>query len=137
MAGAVVFDTGLRGGLSALIVPRSFVRLYRNDVDVLPNMPLLFYQPCLFPDYADLDITSLFGGVTTDPVGRAFAPAYNLTWTRGTGGVPETVYGWIWYYGPVGSGRPIAGRRLTRPQTLTTDGQQVVLSVVAYLLRSN
>lgn len=135
MAGAVVFDSGLRLGLGAIITPRTFVRLFRNDVPVLPGQPLVAYNPCLFPGYADLEVTGLFTAPSLDLVGRATAAAYNLTWTRGSGGVPETVYGWIWYYGPDPTGQPIAGRRLTVPQTLTTEGQTVVLSVIAYLLR--
>lgn len=135
MPGAVIADAGLRAALTAVLTPRTFVRLFRNDVAVLPASPLAAYQACLFPGYADMEVTGLFTGVSTDMVGRATAAAYNLTWTRGAGGVPETVYGWVWYYGPDPTGTVIAGRRLTVPQLLTTDGQTVVLSVIAYLLR--
>jgi len=135
MPSAEVVDSGLRLGLGQVTAPRSFVRLYRADLDVLPGSRLVDFPACLFPGYADIEITGLWTGAIIDAVGRALSAVYNLSWTRSAGGVPETVYGWLWYYGPDPTGQLIAGRKLTVPQAINTAGQSLTLSVLAYLLR--
>jgi hypothetical protein len=135
MPNAVVPDVGLRAALTALLAPRTFARLYRNNLPVVQGSRLSDYQAAQFPGYADIELTDLWSGVNLDPVGRAFSAVYNLEWTRAAGGVPEYEYGWLVYYGPDPGGVLLAGALFATPYYLVNPGQTVSLSVITYLLR--
>lgn len=135
MAGAVITDQGAKLRLAATLDPRLFLRLFRSDQPVLPTSMLGDFTPANFPDYADLEITGLWSAPVLDPIGRAQSQVVNLTWTRGTGGVSETEYGWLLYQNPEPAGVLVAGRRLTQPRVMSAAGQVIMISIVCFLLR--
>jgi hypothetical protein len=135
VAGAVITDRGLCLRLAASLDKRLFLRLYRNNVPVLPSSTLADFDPCTFPGYSDQEVTGLWTTPVVDSVGRAWSAVYNVTWTRGAGGLPEFVYGWLLYELPYPDSVMIAGKPLTVPRLLDTAGQTVLESIIFYLLR--
>lgn len=135
MAAAVITEGGLKKRLNATLLPRLFLRLFNNDVPVLPTSLLGEFQQATFPGYADLEVTGLWPAAQIDATGRAWSAIYNQTWTRGAGGVPETIYGWVLYESPLPDSVLVAGRRLTIPRTISLAGETIIESVIVYLLR--
>ncbi len=135
MAAAIITDQGIKLRLAATLDRRLFLRLFANDVAILPGSTLVDFTPASFPDYADVEITGSWSTPALDVVGRAWSAVYNVTWTRGTGGVPQTIYGWLMYELSAPDSVLVAGRRLTVPRVLNAAGQTVIESVIFYLLR--
>jgi len=121
--------------LNAALDRPLFLRLFRNDVPVTVSSTLDAFQTADFTDYDDLDLTGLFPPAQVDPLGRAFSLLPNLTWTVGAAPDAQTIYGWIMYEEPDPDSVLIAGRRLTVPYTVNTEGQVIMVSVVIFLLR--
>lgn len=132
---ATLTDRGERALLTNALAPRLFVRLFRNNVPVLPGSLLPDFDVATFPGYADVEITGLWTGAIIDPVGRATSRVFNLTWTRAAGPGTETIYGWVMYQLPAPDSFVIAGASLTAAQVLAAAGETVLLSILAYLLR--
>jgi len=135
MGVAVVVDSALRLKLGELIAPQLTVRLFRNDVAVTAASTLLEFEPCLFPGYADVDLVPLWPAPVTPAEGIAFSGEIPLLWTRGAGGVDETVFGWLVLQGAGPSAELVAGRRVDRPWPMNVAGQMVAFNLSAYLLR--
>lgn len=135
MPAAVITDKGLKLRLAALLDRPLFVRLYRTDQAVFPLSELGDFGQAAFPGYADAEVTGLWSAPVVDAIGRAFSAVYNVTWTRGAGGVPETIYGWLLYQNPDPSGVLVTGTRLTIPRAVDTAGATVIESIIFYLLR--
>lgn len=133
---AVIVDRGERVLLANALAPRQFVRLFRNNVSVLPGSELADFDQCTFPGYADQEVTGLWSGPVNDLVGRAVSRLFNLTWTRAAGLGTETVYGWLLYQLPDPDAQLVAGQRFSVPEVLTAAGELVLFSIIAYLLRA-
>lgn len=135
MASAVITDVGLKLRLGATIGPRLFLRLFSNDVPILTSSSLVQFDVPSWPGYADVELTSLWTPPNVDTVGRAWSAVYNVTWTRGSGGLPEYVYGWLIYQSPSPDSVLVCGRRLTTPRYMDAAGQTIIESIFFYLLR--
>jgi len=135
VAGAVIVDTGLKLRLAATLDRRLFLRLFRNDVPILVGSTLVEFQQSAWPGYADVELTGLWSTPVIDTVGRAWSAIYNVTWTRGSGGIGEFIYGWVIYEEPDPDSVLVCGRRLTTPRWMDTDGQTFIESIIFYLLR--
>jgi hypothetical protein len=134
VASAIISNAGLIAQMGRLLSGPLFVRLFKNNVDVTEASAVADFEKCTFPDYADMDVSGVFSTPTIDGVGRAAARATNLTWTRGAGGVPESVYGWLLLSG-VTPFKYEAGRKFDSPIILDASGQTVIVSLLIYLFR--
>lgn len=121
--------------LNATLTGRLFLRLFRNDVPVLAQSTLSDFEVALFPGYADVEITADWSSAQLDQVGRAFSRIGNITWTRGAGGLPESEYGWIMYLNPDPNSILVAGQKFPAPILLSSFGQTIKVSLIAFLLR--
>lgn len=135
MSAITISDNGAVLLLDAALVPRRWVRLYRNDVDVFRASHLGDFQPSAFPGYADREVTAEWSAVVLDPLGRAASLIAGLTWTHPGGGAPETCFGWVMYEKPAPDSLFVAGKRLTVPVPMAVIGNAVMISIAAYLLR--
>ncbi len=135
MGVAIVVDSALVLGLGELLAPRTWVRLFRNDREVASGSTLLDFEPCLFPGYADIELTALWPAPAIRGAGQAWSGEIPLLWTRGPGGVADTAYGWVVYQDPDPSSVLLAGRRVPRPWPMIVEGQQVSFNLSSYLIR--
>lgn len=135
MAAAVLTDQGEQKALNAVLAPKRWLRLFRNDVPVSNASVLSDFEQALFPGYADVDVSSLWPAALIDGTGRAYSQLPNVQWTRGVGGVPEVDYGWVLYELPAPDSVMVCGQRFSAPITTTVPGQIIVVSILALLLR--
>lgn len=135
MGAAILTNGGITGFLDEAFAGPLFVRLYRNNVPVAIESQLSDFEQALFPGYADLPLAGLWSAAVIDPTGRAVIRIPVLSWTRGSGGVPETEYGWVLYEFPVPDSVLRAGQQFDAPITTDAAGQMIVISLAAFLLR--
>lgn len=131
---AVITNAGLLANLNDRLKGRLFVRVYRNDVPVLPDSFLGDFDPALFPGYSDVEVTSLWPPAILDMFGRALS-RINLQFTRGAGGVPEWVYGWVMYELPSPDSYLVAGRKFDVPQRTAFAGDKIKFQISYYALK--
>jgi hypothetical protein len=112
-----------------------FLRLYNADVPVTWFSLLADFPPAVSAGFGDLEITGLWPAPRIDGTGQAYSQLPTAYWTRGAGGGPETIYGWVLYENPMPDGQMIAGNLFTLPILTNAPGQIVVLNLVALCLR--
>lgn len=135
MGAAVLANSGEVLLLTAALSGQLFVRLFNTPIPVTWVSLLSDFPVCVFPGYADQDITGMWPDPAIDGTGQAYSPLPLLTWVRGTGGLPETVYGWVMYQEPEPDSVLVAGNLLTTPIPTSIAGEVVVLSLLTVLLR--
>lgn len=135
MAASIVTDQGLTTFLANALAPRLFVRLFNNNIPVSFSSVLGDFTQATFPGYADLELTGLWSAPAIDSVERAFSRITTLSWTRGAGGLPETIYGYVIYQNPVPTSVLVDGKLFTAPVIMSLPGQVIPLALAAFLLR--
>jgi len=131
---AIVTNEGLLSSLAARLASPLYVRLFRNDVPVLPTSVLGDFETALFPDYADLELSSYWSAPALDVFGRAYATA-DLVWTRGASGVAETEYGWVIYENPDPDSELVCGKTFTFAINMIVEGNEAKVKITFFLIR--
>jgi hypothetical protein len=132
---AVLVNSGEQLLLSTALAPRLFVRLYNSPIPVTWVSLLNEFPPAVSAGFGDIEVTGSWPPPQIDGTGQAYSQLPVLTWTRGAGGGPETIYGWVLYELPSPDSVLICGNLFTQPIPTNAPGQVVVLSLLAVLLR--
>lgn len=135
MGAAVLVNSGEQTLMATALAPRLFLRLYNADVPVTWVSLLNEFPPAVSPGFGDLEVTGTWPPPQIDGTGQAYSQLPVASWTRGTGGGPETIYGWLLYQDPAPDSVLIAGDLFTTPIATSVPGETVVLSLLAVLLR--
>jgi hypothetical protein len=135
MGAAVLVNSGEQLLLATALTPRLFLRLYNASLPVTWASLLNQFPQAVSPGFGDIEVTGTWPTPQIDGTGQAYSQLPVASWTRGVGGGPETIYGWLLYELPAPDSVLIAGNLFNTPIPTNAPGQTVVLSLLAVLLR--
>lgn len=135
MGAAVLANSGEQLLLATALSPRLFLRLYNAPIPVTWVSLLNEFPPAVSPGFGDLEVTGTWPPPQIDGTGQAYSQLPVASWTRASGGGPETIYGWVLYELPAPDSVLIAGNLFNVPIPTNAPGQVVVLSLIALCLR--
>lgn len=108
------------------------LHLYKNDYTPVDDSELADFTEADFEGYASEALTNWVAAVT-DANGRAFTHADSLTFTKGTGGVSNTVYGY--YVVNASNSELVWAERFLAGIVMDTDGKTFTILPI-FTLRS-
>lgn len=111
-----------------------WIRLFRNDIPVLPDSTLGEFDAATFAGSDDFELTPNWPAVALDVSGRAFS-RQDVIWTRSAPGVVENIFGWVVYEYPFPGSIIVCGRNFVPHQVVNGVGDFVRVQVTMYALR--